>query len=81
MYHCPVFSTSVRGGILFGPQGTYIFESNLRMDPDDNEIRWILSLTRTLTNESTSPPPDERAALPLVRLQWGMWLNELLYRR
>merc|ERR1712232_821184 len=30
MFRCPVFSTSVRGGILFGPQGTFIFQSNLR---------------------------------------------------
>jgi dynein heavy chain len=51
MYHCPVFSTSVRGGILFGPQGTFIFECNLRMDPDDTEVRWILAGAGMLTQE------------------------------
>merc|ERR1719356_1053328 len=51
MYHCPVFSTSVRGGILFGPQGTFIFQANLRMDPDDNEFRWVLAGAGMLTQE------------------------------
>merc|ERR1719277_318831 len=51
MFHCPVFSTSVRGGILFGPQGTFIFQANLRMDPDDNEYRWVLAGAGMLTQD------------------------------
>jgi dynein heavy chain len=51
MYHCPVFSTTVRGGILFGPQGTFIFEANIRMDPDDNEVRWVLAGAGMLTQD------------------------------
>eukprot|EP00929_Paragymnodinium_shiwhaense_P077089 TRINITY_DN3967_c2_g1_i1.p1 TRINITY_DN3967_c2_g1~~TRINITY_DN3967_c2_g1_i1.p1 ORF type:complete len:3070 (-),score=1029.42 TRINITY_DN3967_c2_g1_i1:156-9119(-) len=51
MYHCPVFSTTVRGGILFGPQGTFLFLSNLRMDPDDSQIRWILAGAAMLTQD------------------------------
>eukprot|EP00927_Polykrikos_kofoidii_P045594 TRINITY_DN39630_c0_g1_i1.p1 TRINITY_DN39630_c0_g1~~TRINITY_DN39630_c0_g1_i1.p1 ORF type:complete len:2263 (+),score=448.81 TRINITY_DN39630_c0_g1_i1:88-6789(+) len=51
MYHCPVFSTSVRGGIKFGPQGTFIFMGNLRMDADDNEFRWVLAGAAMLTQD------------------------------
>merc|ERR1711957_1113336 len=51
MFKCPVFSTSVRGGILFGPGGTFIFQANLRMDPDDNDIRWILAGAGMLTQD------------------------------
>merc|ERR1719327_1567423 len=36
MYHCPVFSTSKRGA-------DYVFQANVRMDPDDFEFRWILA--------------------------------------
>jgi dynein heavy chain len=36
MYHCPVFVTSARGF-------TFVVEVNLRMDPDDIDIRWILA--------------------------------------
>jgi dynein heavy chain len=51
MYTCPVFSTTVRGGILFGPHGTFMFLSNVRMDPDDNEIRWVLAGAAMLTQD------------------------------
>jgi dynein heavy chain len=51
MFHCPVFSTTVRGGILFGLQGTFIFEANVRMDPDDNEFRWVLAGAGMLTQD------------------------------
>merc|ERR1712032_1341069 len=51
MFRCPVFSTTVRGGILFGPQGTFIFQANLRMDPDEKEIRWILAGAGMLTQQ------------------------------
>ena len=44
MYHCPVFSTSLRGA-------TYIFTANVRMDPDDNEIRWVLAGAALLTQD------------------------------
>jgi len=44
MYHCPVFSTSLRGA-------TYIFTANIRMDPDDNETRWILAGAALLTQD------------------------------
>jgi len=36
MYHCPVFSTAERGG-------TFVVELNVRIDPDDDEKRWILA--------------------------------------
>jgi dynein heavy chain len=36
MYHCPVFVTSMRGP-------TFVFLTNVRMDADDNENRWILA--------------------------------------
>lgn len=36
MYHGPVFITSSRGA-------TFVVEVNLRMDPDDAEMRWILA--------------------------------------
>ena len=36
MYHCPVYVTSQRGP-------TYLFTANVRMEPDDNENRWILA--------------------------------------
>lgn len=35
MYRCPVFVTSMRGD-------TFVVEVNVRMDPDDDEKRWIL---------------------------------------
>jgi dynein heavy chain len=35
MFHCPVFATSMRGD-------TFVVEVNVRMDPDDDEKRWIL---------------------------------------
>jgi len=44
MYHCPVFSTSLRGA-------TYIFQANIRMDPDDNENRWVLAGAAMLTQD------------------------------
>jgi len=36
MYQCPVFITSERGA-------TFVFAANVRMDADDNDIRWILA--------------------------------------
>jgi dynein heavy chain len=36
MYHCPVFSTSLRGA-------TFVFQANVRMDPDEIETTWILA--------------------------------------
>jgi dynein heavy chain len=36
MYHCPVFTTSRRGA-------TYVFQANVRMDPDEQEVTWILA--------------------------------------
>jgi len=36
MYHCPVFVTAQRGA-------TFVVEVNVRMDPDDDERRWILA--------------------------------------
>lgn len=44
MYHCPVFSTSKRGA-------TFIFQANVRMDPDDNEHRWVLAGAALLTQD------------------------------
>jgi len=44
MYHCPVFATSLRGA-------TYIFTANVRMDPDDDEKRWILAGAALLTQD------------------------------
>lgn len=35
MYKCPVFVTSMRGD-------TFVVAVNVRMDPDDDEKRWIL---------------------------------------
>lgn len=42
MYHCPVFATSTRGA-------TFIFQGNVRMDPDDDEKRWVLAGAALLT--------------------------------
>jgi len=44
MYHCPVFATSLRGA-------TFIFQANVRMDPDDDEKRWILAGAALLTQD------------------------------
>jgi len=44
MYHCPVFATSTRGP-------TFIFEANVRMDPDDDEKRWVLAGAALLTQD------------------------------
>ncbi|CAE8665977.1 unnamed protein product [Polarella glacialis] len=44
MYHCPVFSTSQRGA-------TFLFQANIRMDPDDNEFRWVLAGAAMLTQD------------------------------
>jgi len=44
MYHCPVFSTSLRGA-------TYIFQANVRMDSDDVEVRWTLAGAALLTQD------------------------------
>jgi dynein heavy chain len=44
MYHCPVFATSTRGA-------TFIFQANVRMDPDDDEKRWILAGAALLTQD------------------------------
>merc|ERR1719282_611219 len=44
MYHCPVFSTSLRGA-------TFIFQGNVRMDPDDDEKRWVLAGAALLTQD------------------------------
>lgn len=44
MYHCPVFSTAMRGA-------TFIVEANVRMDPDDNEFRWVLAGAALLTQD------------------------------
>merc|ERR1719253_1282691 len=44
MYHCPVFSTTLRGA-------TFIFVANVRMDPDDFENRWILAGAALLTQD------------------------------
>jgi len=44
MYHCPVFATSLRGA-------TFIMQANVRMDPDDNEVRWILAGAALLTQD------------------------------
>merc|ERR1711920_188353 len=44
MYHCPVFSTSLRGA-------TFIFQANVRMDPDDVEVRWTLAGAAMLTQD------------------------------
>jgi len=44
MYHCPVFSTSKRGA-------TFIFQANVRMDPDEDEQRWILAGAALLTQD------------------------------
>mmetsp|Transcript_146756 Transcript_146756/g.471049 ORF Transcript_146756/g.471049 Transcript_146756/m.471049 type:complete len:4209 (+) Transcript_146756:103-12729(+) len=44
MYHCPVFSTSLRGA-------TFLFQANIRMDPDDVEVRWTLAGAAMLTQD------------------------------
>merc|ERR1719313_1369634 len=44
MYHCPVFATSLRGA-------TFIFQGNVRMDPDDDEKRWVLAGAALLTQD------------------------------
>jgi dynein heavy chain len=44
MYHCPVYVTSQRGA-------TYLFTSNIRMEPDDNERKWILAGTALLLTD------------------------------
>ena len=43
-YHCPVFITSLRGG-------TFVYLTNVRMDADDNEQRWILAGAAMLLTE------------------------------
>lgn len=50
MYHCPVFATSLRGGPPTA-NALFIFLANVRMDPDDNEVRWILAGAGMLTQE------------------------------
>jgi dynein heavy chain len=42
MYHCPVFITSLRRGPEKGAPD-FVFLANLRMDPDDDEKRWVLA--------------------------------------
>merc|ERR1719345_677170 len=42
MYHCPMFATSLRGA-------TFVFQANVRMDPDDDEKHWILAGAALLT--------------------------------
>jgi len=42
MYHCPVFTTSLRRGPEKGT-ADFVFLANVRMDPDDDEKRWILA--------------------------------------
>eukprot|EP00929_Paragymnodinium_shiwhaense_P082767 TRINITY_DN4377_c2_g1_i1.p1 TRINITY_DN4377_c2_g1~~TRINITY_DN4377_c2_g1_i1.p1 ORF type:complete len:2551 (-),score=809.20 TRINITY_DN4377_c2_g1_i1:84-7481(-) len=44
MYHCPVFSTTLRGA-------TFVFQANVRMDPDDVEYRWVLAGAAMLTQD------------------------------
>jgi dynein heavy chain len=44
MYHCPVFATSTRGA-------TFIFQANVKMDPDDDEKRWVLAGAALLTQD------------------------------
>lgn len=44
MYHCPVFATSMRGA-------TFITQANVRMDPDDDEKRWVLAGAALLTQD------------------------------
>jgi len=44
MYHCPVFSTATRAA-------TFIFQANVRMDPDDDEKRWVLAGAALLTQD------------------------------
>jgi len=44
MYHCPVYATSSRGA-------TFIFQANVRMDPDDDEKRWVLAGAALLTQD------------------------------
>jgi len=44
MYHCPIFATSLRGA-------TFIMQANVRMDPDDDEKRWILAGAALLTQD------------------------------
>lgn len=44
MYQCPVFGTSTRGA-------TFIFQANVRMDPDDDAKRWILAGAALLTQD------------------------------
>lgn len=42
MYACPVFTTSLRRGPEKGT-ADYVFTANVRMDPDDDDKRWILA--------------------------------------
>jgi len=42
MYHCPVFITSLRRGPEKGAPD-FVFLANVRMDPDDDEKRWVLA--------------------------------------
>ena len=44
MYHCPVFITCMRGA-------TFVYQTNVRMDADDNETRWILAGAALLLTE------------------------------
>jgi len=42
MYACPVFTTSLRRGPEKGT-ADFVFLANVRMDPDDDDKRWILA--------------------------------------
>eukprot|EP00929_Paragymnodinium_shiwhaense_P050232 TRINITY_DN25303_c0_g2_i1.p1 TRINITY_DN25303_c0_g2~~TRINITY_DN25303_c0_g2_i1.p1 ORF type:complete len:2248 (-),score=601.64 TRINITY_DN25303_c0_g2_i1:355-7038(-) len=44
MYHCPVFITSQRGA-------TFVVKINMRMDPDDDEMHWILAGTALMLTD------------------------------
>jgi dynein heavy chain len=44
MYHCPVYITSQRGP-------TYLFTANIRMEPEDEERKWILAGTSLLLTD------------------------------
>ena len=44
MLHCPVFITSTRGA-------TFVYQTNVRLDTDDNEVRWILAGAAILLND------------------------------
>jgi dynein heavy chain len=44
MYQCPVFITSLRGA-------TFVYDTNVRMDADDVDTRWILAGAAMLLTE------------------------------